>query len=114
MTPNQIEELYLAHDELMDNPLRRGDRALVDARTFCLLFAWQYQEYQKLLLRCMKVAGKDCKEFRAARRSLRWAENTAKGNGADRDKMREATARCEGAIQYIHQWLDRMRKTEAV
>lgn len=110
MTRDQIEELYEAHDELLDHPLRRGDRAVADVNTFRTLFAWQFCEYYQLLGRCMTVSGTDCKEFKLARKFLRNAESTAKGRDGD---PRLATARAEMALQWIHKWLDRARR-EAV
>jgi len=102
----QIEELYTAHDELLDDPIRKGDRNLADATSFRRLFAWQYCEYYGLLRRCMEIAGEDYPEFKAARKALRDAEFTAKGREGD---LRLATAKAEIAIQLIHKWLDRIR-----
>lgn len=106
-TLDRIEQLYEKHDDLCDHPIRKGDRALADQDTFRRLFAWQFCEYQNLLLQCMKAGGANCKEFQMARKMLRNAEQVAKGRDGD---PRLATARAEFALQWIHKWLERARR----
>jgi hypothetical protein len=103
MDLEQIENLYEEHDELLENPIRLGDRT--DVLALRRLFKWQFTEYYRLLGKCFTVACEDTFEFKTARRYLRNAEELARGE----QDLRLATARAEIAIQYIHKWLERVR-----
>lgn len=110
ITLEKIEELYEAHDELLENSVRKGDRDFADESSFRRLFRWQFTEYYSLLRRCITLNGEDCEEFKQARKYLRQAEGLARGSV----NLRRATAIAEMAIQYIHRWLEitrsRLRK----